>query len=219
MDCFGIFAKYWEPGRVKTRLAAAVGNEAASVVYRQFIHTLVKRFDQTGDQRVLCFTPSDRSGAFDSLGGDQWLNEPQASGDLGERMTAYFASCFDRGAQRVVLIGSDSPTMPIEYVESAFQFLRETDVVLGPTDDGGYYLVGASCDASEMFRGIDWSTPQVWDQTIARLSDLGLTYGSLPKWYDVDDASDLERLRDELQANWTDTSATSDLLTTIQDVL
>ncbi len=219
MECFGIFAKFWEPGRVKTRLAATVGNEAASLIYREFIYTLVSRFDQAGDQRVLCFTPSDRSGAFASLCADRWLTQPQAVGNLGDRMTAYFASCFDRGAQRVVLIGSDSPTMPIEYVESAFQLLGETDVVLGPTDDGGYYLVGASCDASQIFQGIDWSTPQVWDQTIARLSKLRLDYASLPNWYDVDDASDLKRLRDELQADLADSSATSDLLTTIQAAL
>ena len=98
-----------------------------------------------------------------------------------------------------MLIGSDSPTLPVEYVESAFRLLRESDVVLGPTEDGGYYLVGASRNAVGIFQNIEWSTSRVWEQTVARLHELQLSYQSLPQWYDVDELADLVRLRDELR--------------------
>jgi uncharacterized protein len=224
IECFGLFAKYWEPGKVKTRLAATLvagtlGDEAASEVYHEFVSVLVRRFSLCADRCVLCFTPHEKADAFVTLGGGEWNVEPQAEGDLGARMAAYFDSCFARGADHVVLIGSDSPTMPTEYIESAFRKLRETDVVLGPTEDGGYYLVGMSRNVPEIFDGIDWSTPHVWEQTVARLDALQLPYDSLPPWYDVDEATDLKRLRDELLQSPSDKLAFSELLAAINRVL
>lgn len=198
MNCFGIFAKYWEPGKVKTRLAATLGSQSASEVYRLFVWTLVERFRRCADSRVLCFTPLEQAKAFAALAGADWIARPQVAGDLGARIRSFFDDCFREGAERVVLIGSDSPTIPSEYIESAFCLLRETDVVLGPTEDGGYYLVGASRDVAGIFRNIDWSTARVWEQTVSRLGELQLSYQSLPQWYDVDELTDLERLRDEL---------------------
>ncbi|MEX0820115.1 MAG: TIGR04282 family arsenosugar biosynthesis glycosyltransferase [Pirellulaceae bacterium] len=198
MNDLGIFAKYWEPGRVKTRLAATLGTEAASQLYRQFVATLVRRFARAADRRILCFAPPDRAEPFAALAGTNWIAKPQATGDLGARMASFFDACFQDGAERVVLIGSDSPTLPMENVEAAFRLLHETDVVLGPTDDGGYYLVGASRNVPGIFAGIAWSTPLVWEQTVARIGQLQLSYESLPQWYDVDELPDLERLRDEL---------------------
>lgn len=198
MDCFGVFAKFWEPGKVKTRLAAALGPDKASQIYRLFVSTLVSRFRGCADSRVLCFTPQEQADAFVSLAGVGWIARPQTQGDLGTRMTSFFEDCFHEGADRVVLIGSDSPTLPVEYIESAFRLLRETDVVLGPTDDGGYYLVGLSRNAPEIFKNIHWSTSSVWEQTVARIGEFQLPYQSLPQWYDVDELTDLVRLRDEL---------------------
>lgn len=219
MNCLGIFAKYWEPGKVKTRLGAAVGDAAASEVYRCFVSTLVRRFRRHADRRVLCCTPEAKLEAFIDLAGAEWLVTPQSSGDLGARMTSFFESCFSDGADRVVLIGSDSPTLPVEYVELAFENLRTKDVVLGPTDDGGYYLVGASRNVSGIFDGINWSTSQVWEQTMARLGKLGLSYDSLPQWYDVDELADLKRLRGELLRTAADTTELSELLATVERVL
>jgi rSAM/selenodomain-associated transferase 1 len=212
---FGIFAKYWEPGKVKTRLAAVLGSQSASEIYRLFVRTLVERFRQCADSRVLCFTPQEQAGAFAALAGADWIARPQATGDLGGRMSSYFDFCFQDGAERVVLIGSDSPTMPSEYVESAFRLLGETDVVLGPAEDGGYYLVGASRNVAGIFKDVDWSTARVWEQTIARLGELQLSYELLPQWYDVDELTDLGRLRDELLQTPSDDPALSELLAAI----
>ena len=219
MDCFGIFAKYWEPGKVKTRLATTIGCESASEIYRQFVWTLVERFRRCAAQRVLCFTPPERAEAFAELAGADWIAKPQATGDLGARMTSFFDACFQDGARRVVLIGSDSPTVPGEHIKSAFRLLRQRDVVLGPTEDGGYYLVGASRNVAEIFEDIDWSTARVWEQTMARLGEQQLSYESLPQWYDVDEVTDLERLKDELLRWPDDGTAVCDLLAAVHRVL
>ena len=219
MNCFGIFVKYWEPGQVKTRLAAGLGNAAASEIYRHFVWTLVQRFRRCADARVLCFTPAEQAKAFAELAGADWIAKPQATGDLGARMTSFFDSCFQNGADRVVLIGSDSPTMPAEHIESAFRLLHEADVALGPTEDGGYYLVGASRNVAGIFEDIDWSTERVWEQTVARLGELRLSYEALPQWYDVDELTDLERLRDELLHASNHDPALSELLAAINRVL
>jgi glycosyltransferase A (GT-A) superfamily protein (DUF2064 family) len=97
--------------------------------------------------------------------------------------------------------------------------LRETDVVLGPAEDGGYYLVGASQNVAGIFEDIDWSTARVWEQTVARLGKLGLSYESLPRWYDVDELMDLERLRDELSQLSDGDPALRELLAAINRVL
>jgi len=198
MNQLGIFAKYWEPGRVKTRLAAAIGDEAASSLHRRFVLTLLSRFEGVGHRRVLAYTPPERRAEFESLVADSWHLATQADGDLGQRMQHYFADAFRCGANRVVLIGSDSPNLPIDFVNDAFQQLDTSPVVLGPADDGGYYLVGAAGGVPPIFRGVQWSSSQVWSQTVRLLRDVGCPYGALPAWYDVDDLPGLQRMYREL---------------------
>jgi len=194
----GVFAKFWQPGEVKTRLASRWGAIAASQLYRGFLAATIHRFASLADRRVLAFTPVERRNEFAELAAGRWQLEPQSAGDLGERMRNYFAAAFAGGATHAVLIGSDSPTLPSEFVERAFVLLQTHDVVLGPTDDGGYYLVGAANRVPSIFEGIAWSTPRVWDQTLARIRDAGISHAELPPWYDVDEPADLARLRLEM---------------------
>ncbi len=198
MRQLGMFAKYWQAGAVKTRLAAGIGERRASEVYHGFLSVLVHRLRRAADRRVIVYTPRTHRSDFESLAGDDWSLEPQADGDLGERMSQFFASAlaYDNGS--VVLTGSDSPTLPVEYVELAFERLREFPVVLGPSLDGGYYLIGASRHIPCVFRDIAWSSSQVWDQTVSLLRRSGCPYATLPQWYDVDDLDDLHALRAEL---------------------
>lgn len=219
MNYFGMFAKYWEPGRVKTRLAADIGDEAAARLYESFVRSLVHRFAVVGQRRVLCYTPQDRRAEFDALAGTAWEAVPQVPGDLGQRMAAYFDQAFGAGADLAVLIGSDSPTMRPTYITLAAMGLRDHDVVLGPTDDGGYCLVAARGKTPLIFDAIDWSTPNVLQQTINRLKDAQLTYQLLRPWYDVDERADLVRLRDELAAAVSPERWQRDLLAVIQEVL
>jgi rSAM/selenodomain-associated transferase 1 len=196
---FGMFAKFWQPGEVKTRLAREIGNEAAARLYRAFIDTLLTRFNDVGDERTLAFSPAERANEFAQLvGGKNWKLRPQGDGDLGTRMGRHFVQAFSAAVERAVLIGSDSPTLPREFVEQAFALLEDNSVVLGPSEDGGYYLIGLAGGVPPIFNEMPWSTPQVWNETLNRLQAARLKFAVLPTWYDVDEAADLRRLAIEL---------------------
>ena len=196
-----MFAKYWRPGAVKTRLAAAIGDVAAAEVYRRFIVTLLARLDGVAERQQLCYWPDESAAEFQALPLDTWQLVPQSSGDLGARMRHYFEAAFAAGSRRVVLIGSDSPDLPLEYISRAFEQLQSHAVVLGPSDDGGYYLVGAAGGVPPIFDGVEWSSPRVWAQTLAALSAAGMKHFELPPWYDVDELADLQRLSLHLAAS------------------
>jgi rSAM/selenodomain-associated transferase 1 len=198
MNLLALFAKHWQPGTVKTRLAARWGPTRASEVYLAFLRHMLARFAAVGDERWLVFSPAESQAAFRPLPGSGWRLVPQATGDLGQRMAVLFNQAFVRGADPVVLIGSDSPTLPVAHIEQAFELLQDVPVVLGPAADGGYYLIGAAGRAPPVFTGIEWSTPRVWEQTIAHLQAAGLSYACLPPWHDVDTPADLDLLRHEL---------------------
>lgn len=194
-----MFAKFWQPGQVKTRLAAEIGSRRAAEIYRTFVATLLRRFSRTGDRRVLVYSPAERAEDFTAAAGPAWNLQPQAAGDLGQRMQCFFTESFAAGADRVVLIGSDSPDLPPEYVDRAFAALHSRPVVLGPSWDGGYYLIGLRGILPQVFDRIPWSSGEVWQQTVQRLSELNCPFAELPPWYDVDDAADLRRLKVELE--------------------
>ncbi len=196
---FGMFAKFWQPGAVKTRLAETIGSAAAAAVHRESLRTLLVRFGSIASSRELVFTPGDRLAEFRALAPQTWQLEEQGTGDLGQRMARFFERAFASGRSRVVLIGSDSPTLPSSCVVRAFDALEHPAVVLGPCEDGGYYLVGARGDrVPPIFVDIDWSTEQVLRQTIARLEQNNIHHAILPTWYDIDSEADLLRLYDEL---------------------
>ncbi len=197
----GMFVKYWRPGEVKTRLAADVGAVKAAHLYRCFVTTLSRRLADCHAHRHLVYWPTTRRDAIRAVVGDAWQLAPQSQGDLGTRMRSFFEqyqSERSHAAPRIVLIGSDSPTLPLAYIEQAFVSLRDKPVVLGPTNDGGYYLVGACGVVPPIFEGISWSTPRVWQQTMDRLAVAALPSATLPTWYDVDALRDLHTLREEL---------------------
>jgi rSAM/selenodomain-associated transferase 1 len=197
--CLGLFANYCQPGLVKTRLAMQIGAERAATVYYQFVTTLLQRLGDCGEQRILAYAPSERGSQFATILPDGWQLQSQADGDLGLRMKSFFEQRFAAGCQRVVLLGSDSPNVPLEYVSQAFDLLRQHDVVLGPTEDGGYWLVGAAGNVPNIFAAIPWSTPQVWSATLAAIGAAGLSHAAVPTWYDVDQQNDLSRLISDLQ--------------------
>jgi rSAM/selenodomain-associated transferase 1 len=112
--------------------------------------------------------------------------------DLGEKFINAFHDRFNEGYKKVVVIGSDSPTIPVEYIRRAYRELEKNDFVLGPCTDGGYYLVGAKKISEKIFRGIPWDSPQVLNITLDKLHANRVRYSLLPFWYDVDDISDME---------------------------
>jgi len=200
-DCLGVFAKFWEPGRVKTRLAKSLDPEKAATIYEAMVETTVERLSAISATRILGYAPDDertRMG-FRYAEGRDWSLVPQSEGDLGERMGSFFIEQFQAGVERVVLVGTDSPNLPLVEVQEAFEHLKTCDVVLGPTDDGGYYLVGAAKRVPPIFGNMPWSTPDLLPRTIRCLDDAGLSYTTLDPWYDVDEIFDLHRLIEDLR--------------------
>ncbi len=200
-ECLGLFAKYWQPGQVKTRLAKAIGAERAATAYFQFVSTMLERLSDCCAEKWLAYTPSERALQFDTVLPVGWQSEPQAAGDLGLRMKSFFERRLAAGCRRVVLLGSDSPHVPLEYVQQAFDQLQRHDLVLGPSEDGGYWLVGAAGGVPDIFEAIPWSTPQVWSSTLAAIRTAGLSHAVLPTWYDIDELDDLDRLMNDLRQN------------------
>jgi rSAM/selenodomain-associated transferase 1 len=193
----GLFAKWPEPGTVKTRLAHNDAAWGARVAHALLLDAL-QRFAAVNVQRMLVFTPAERESDFAVLTAERYALAPQQDGDLGQRLAAFFAQQFDADAHAVVTIGTDSPTLPVEYVERAFAALENADVVLGPATDGGYYLVGCGPESPPLFDNIAWSSGRVLADTIAALTEPRWRLALLPPWYDVDTSEDWELLRGHL---------------------
>jgi uncharacterized protein len=197
----GIYVKYPDPGTVKTRLAADLGNERAAEMYRAFVSDSIVRFQTAGDRRFLCYSPATKEAEawFEDLAGSNYELWPQPDGSLTPRLSGFFEFAHNLGAKGSVVIGSDSPTIPASFVDQAFEHLNLRDAVLGPATDGGYYLLGLR-KPLPIFDTIDWSTRRVLRQTIRRLEQNQASLALLPPWYDVDTREDLDLLRGHLAA-------------------
>ena len=202
MKKLGIFVKQPTPGRVKTRLAADVGDRMAAEIYAAFTADVLERFAKTADRRFLCYAPDSLEAAehFQQLAQDNYQLWLQPDCGLGDRMNQFFIAQIQSRADRAILIGSDSPTIPPELMNQAFVELEESDCVIGPATDGGYYLIGLSQRAWPIFDKIEWSSSQVLEQTVDRITSAGASLALLPPWYDVDSLEDLHMLRGHVQA-------------------
>lgn len=199
-DILGIFAKQPRSGHAKTRLAAATTPEWAARVAAALLDDTLDRYAALPARRIVVFAPRDAEPLFARWAAARYELWPQADGDLGARLAAFFRTALDAGARRVVAIGADSPTLPVEYVQQAFVDLNRADTVLGPAFDGGYYLVGSGPRLPPIFDGISWSTPHVLGATIERLGAGPWQLALLPPWYDVDTPSDWLLLRGHVAA-------------------
>jgi uncharacterized protein len=190
-----VFARAPVEGTVKTRLAAALGPAAALAAYRELGATVLRGVREPGRRIVVCHTPADAAGRVaEWLGRDLEL-EPQSEGDLGARLRAAFGARFAAGAVRVVVIGTDCPTVDAAVVAEAFASLERADVVLGPARDGGYYLIGLTRPSPTLFLDIPWSTPRVLAATLERAAAAGLRVHLLDEREDVDTAVAWQRWR------------------------
>jgi rSAM/selenodomain-associated transferase 1 len=196
----GLFAKRPWPGQVKTRLAAVSSPEWAAAVATAFQNDVLDRLSLVGGRRVLAFTPPDAAPYFAGLAAGRYLLTAQAEGDLGRRMAAFFTEQLQITPEGVVLVGTDSPTLPLSFIEQAFNELEDADVVLGPAADGGYYLVGCARRLPPIFDSIVWSSSRVLEETVARLAGTRDRLALLPPWYDVDTIDDWWMLRGHVAA-------------------
>jgi rSAM/selenodomain-associated transferase 1 len=186
-----VFARAPVSGQVKTRLAARVGEEGALALYRAFVEDACRLAAAVAERRVLAVAGDPAAWAEVAARHDLVL-EAQTDGDLGARMDHAI-----RAHAPACIIGSDSPSLPADYVREALARLETHEVVLGPSGDGGYWSIGAQRAVPELFGGIAWSTAAVLPETLRRLD--GRRAWLLPFWYDVDDAEDLALLAAHLK--------------------
>lgn len=192
-----IFVKEPLPGQVKTRLAAEIGADAACLVYRRCVERTLERLSGLREAITLCVEPAEAMGRLQAWLGSEWPARPQRGAGLGARLADATDRAFTEGAHRVVVLGSDSPWIDQPLVEQAFSSLEQADVVLGPAEDGGYYLVGLARPTPGLFEGVAWSTGRVLDQTLANACTLGRSVSRLPMGYDIDRLMDLRRWMNE----------------------
>ncbi len=197
-----VMAKDPRTGQVKTRLCPPLTPEVAARLYECFLLDILDLVaGLPGVDSVVAFSPPEAQGEFSRLTAGRFQLIPQEGADLGARLENSFRVLFQQGYARVAAVSTDTPDLPAEYLQEAFFRLREAPVVLGPCPDGGYYLIGLSSPAPELFRDMPWSTDRVVPETDARVKKMGLAISYLPEWRDVDTATDLDRLVRDLTGN------------------
>lgn len=187
------------PGAVKTRLQARLTPEQCAELHKAF---LLDTLDLTSKFKkaavFLAFTPKRHRQFFEKMLLHPAVLLPQQGNDLGKRMYGAIKEAFSEGYSPVIVIGSDSPSLQPSHIDKAFEALKTADVCLGPSRDGGYYLIGTHRPHKELFEDIPWGENKVFATTLERARGVGLKTSILPGWYDVDAPDDLIYLRAEL---------------------
>ena len=202
--CIIVFAKSPVPGQVKTRLIPHLSPEQAASLYQAFLVDWCNTLSTISAARcVIAYTPPKGLNVLQTLIGEGPVYIPQQGATLGERLIAAARWACDQDYAKFLCVGSDSPTLPIQYVERALDLLESRDIVIGPSIDGGYYLIGfskhgASVSIPTIFEEITWSTNAVFRQTLGKTQEINVRLGLLPPWYDVDTPAELQLLQDHL---------------------
>ena len=213
----GVMAKYWESGRVKTRLGASIGMSKAAEIHRVFCRHLANGLLGVAEAQSFVITPAESRSAFASALPEGWSIGLQADGDLGQRIGAWFQN--DRATETAstglvaglpqrsedkILIGADCPLLGRELIEQTKSLLASHDLVIGPAMDGGYYLIafrqGWRPEYMCLMHEMPWSSDHLFDLTCSRARQAGLRLATLPPMEDIDTIAELNRLRAELSA-------------------
>jgi rSAM/selenodomain-associated transferase 1 len=196
--CLLFFVKNPVKGKVKSRLAAVIGEDSAVYLYKNLVAQMLATLKKGTFPLYVCFFPKNAQKLTKNWLGTEYRYVPQNGKDLGERMRNGFTGAFQMGFKRVVLIGSDIPDLPLGFIREAFASLREKDVVIGPAYDGGYYLIGFrdKTFSPQVFEGIAWGTKNVFYETIKKLKGLRRAIHALPYQRDIDTAEDFKYLKE-----------------------
>ena len=186
-----VFVKAPRPGFVKTRLAAAIGDQAACDAYRQLTETVLAKLTPLPHVE-LRFAPDDTENEIAPWLRNDWTARPQGEGDLGQRMHRAFTDANGPA----IIIGSDCPHLELSDLEAAADTLKEYDLVLGPATDGGYWLIGLNSPCPALFEKIKWSTGEVLQTTLTKAKGNGLSIHLLRELADVDTVEDWSEWQD-----------------------
>ena len=200
MNALIVVARRPAPGHAKTRLSPPFSPAQAAQLYEGFLLDSLDLMRQVPQaRRIIAYLPEGEETYFKTLAPDFDLL-PQRGADLGERLDNALADCLANGYTKAVIMDSDSPSLPVLCLTQAFVLLDSADAVLGPCDDGGYYLIGLKRPAPRLLRDVPMSRPTVARDTLALARQMGLSMALLPGWYDVDTAAELQRLTEEMPA-------------------
>lgn len=197
-------AKVPRAGFVKTRLQPFLTDEQAASLAACFLRDTVSNAGRITPDVIVAFTPPDGRGEIAALlpESDSPLIE-QKGDDLGKKLESAIGYAAIKNFNPIIIIGADSPTLPSDYLQTAVESFNsgKTDIVLGATDDGGFYLLGLRKNHPNIFDKIAWSSASVFEQTARNAKRQKLRLNQLPNWYDVDTPADLFRLREEMLAD------------------
>jgi hypothetical protein len=195
-----IIAKEPQVGTTKTRLSPPLELSQAAALFEALLEDTIDLASSIdGIDLAVAVTPPESTEYFKKKTPQGTLLIPVTCADIGDCLKQVFEQLFEQGYPKVLAFNSDGPSLPTEYIHRAVELLEAQDVVFGPSDDGGYYLVGLKKLYAEIFSDIHWSTPQVMEQSLAKAKAVNLQAALLPEWYDVDTADDLERLLMDVQ--------------------
>jgi rSAM/selenodomain-associated transferase 1 len=206
-DTLLVVAKQPAPGQTKTRLCPPLTPDQAASLYECFLRDTLDTMRKIPDvMRVIGYLPEDARDYFRQIAPDMKL-ALQRGTSLGERLDHLLTEALTNGSPRAVIMDSDSPTLPAAYIFQAFKLLEDVDVILGPTRDGGYYLIGVKQPQPHLLRQVQMSTSHVLTDTLALAKATGLTVSLLPAWYDVDTIADMHQLAREIEGSSANGSA------------
>jgi len=195
-NCLILFVKSPEKGHVKTRLSQMIGENATRNLYKAFVDDMLEFIQYKSQYDIkIAFHPQNAKSKVIRWLGKQYSYLPQRGDGLGERMAFTFRQIFSEGFKKALIIGSDIPDLPQSIIIKAFESLSTYDAVIGPSFDGGYYLIGFRNDtfSPEFFHGIEWGTDTVFSQTLDRFNK-AQTVRIMPLWWDIDLPEDLKGL-------------------------
>ncbi|MGH9315348.1 MAG: TIGR04282 family arsenosugar biosynthesis glycosyltransferase [Vicinamibacterales bacterium] len=196
-----VMAKAPRPSHVKTRLQPRISTDQAAALYRCFLEDTLALVGRLRGVRIAIMCPLDDRAAFERLIGPDIQVASQTGDGLAAGLTSVFRDFAAAGFDRIVAFNADSPHIPPAFLESAFEALDSHETVVGPTSDGGYYLVGATRAHPGLFGGDRLGSASALESLVARLRTLSLTMAMLPPCYDVDDPDDLARLEADLRVD------------------
>lgn len=194
-----IMAKEPKVGSTKTRLCPPLTLSESAKLYEALLLDTIDLVSTLEEiDLAIAVTPPESTPYFKEIAPDDTNLVPVDCEDIGQCLNKVLDHLLQMGYQNALALNSDGPSLPIEYIHQAVIRLDGHDLVFGPSEDGGYYLIGLKEMSDSIFTGIDWSTSRVLTQTLEKCDKLGLQVDLLPPWYDIDTAADIERLREEL---------------------
>lgn len=191
--CLVMFVKYPQKGRVKSRLAASIGEEQALSLYRLFVTDILYSVAQGDYALLVAYDPPEAGPEVGEWLGNGFTMIAQSGDNLGTRIEQALSGAFERGYSSAAVIGSDSPDLPPSFVEKAFEAIELYGSVIGPTSDGGFYILGFRADtfSEGILKGISWSTEKTFTTTLKKMKKGGCRPIVLDGWHDIDTVRDL----------------------------